>query len=201
MTVMKKCYSLKFSLFAFLLGAQFTPAGTITNIVFNTPNLGYQNDTIPSNGTSPIGFTNIGSLANPFLNNLDSSFAMSYGSYYAITPLGFGQHLGGGFVSFLLDGVTPFTQTVTFPAASPGGVIFATFSLPGGDSVQISTTGLSADRTRVVADGGGLVPDGFLDEFSLFVYRSGAVTGTPEPSSLGLAAAGLASLAVRLRRK
>ena len=101
-------------------------------------------------------------------------------------------NLGGGLVSFLLDGVTPFTQNVTFPAASPRGVTFATFSLPGGDSVQISTTGLSADRTQVVADGGGLVPDGTPDEFSLFVYRSGAVTGTPEPSSLGLAAVGLA---------
>lgn len=196
---MRKNVLLKLALVATSLTAQFAAAGTLTNISFVSNGGTFINDTIVGNGTSPLAFTATGATSNPFLNNSDSTISLSFGNYYAIAFLGFGQHLGSGTVSFRLDGTTNFSQNVTFPANSPGGVAFASFSLPGGDTVQISTTGLSADRIRIVADGGGLTTDGTLDAFYQFSYT--AASAVPEPSSIGLAIVGLAALALRRRHQ
>jgi MYXO-CTERM domain-containing protein len=138
-------------------------------------------------------------LAQPFLNAADSTLTLNYGSYYAIAFLGFGQHIGAGSISFLLNGVTPYSQDVTFPDPRFASPVFASFALPGGDEVEVSATGLSADRIRIVADGGGLFTDGTPDAFYLFNFTSGDQQ-TPEPATGVLVAGGLlAAWAVRRR--
>lgn len=176
-------------------------AATLTNLVFNSNAGSYQNDTI-INGASPLAFTLTGATTNPFLNASNSTVSLGYGAYFAIAPLGFGQHVGAGNISFLLDGSSSFTQAVTFPSVSPAGVVFATFNLPGGDQVQFQTTGITADRTRVSVDGSGLVPDGELDAFYLLTYSSGSAnSAVPEPSTIGISLLGLAAVAWRARQK
>ncbi|MFS8086517.1 MAG: hypothetical protein ACMG6H_12865 [Acidobacteriota bacterium] len=110
------------------------------------------------------------------MNASDSTITLGYGSYYAIAFRAFGSHIGAGTVSFLLNGVTPFSQNVTFPDPTAASGAFATFALPGGDSVTISATGLSADRIQIVADGGGLSPDGTLDAFYAFTFTGGSLS-------------------------
>lgn len=177
-------------------------AGTLTNITFES-NVFYQNDTV-QNGTSPIGFTLIGSTVNPFLNDSNSFISLDYGSYFAITSgAPFGRHLGAGVVSFRLDDTTNYTQNVTFPDNTSAGVLIASFSLPGGDAVELLTTGIFADRVRIGGDANGLGLDQVADPFFLFNYTSGAVAGSPvpEPSSLALGLCGLGALAWYRRRK
>jgi hypothetical protein len=165
-------------------------AGTLTNISFTSNGGTYITDTIVGNATSPLAFTAPTDLAQPFLNASDSSITLGYGSYYAIAFRSFGAHVGAGTVSFLLGGTTPYSQNVTFPDPTAASGVFATFALPGGDTVTISSTGLSADRIRVVADGGGLAPDDTSDAFYLFNYTRGAQP-VPTMSQWGLAALGI----------
>ena len=179
------------------LGSTNSIGATLTNLVFTSNGGDFTNDTIV-NGTSPLAFTGTTDLAQPFLNNSDSTISLGFGNYFAIGFLGFGQHLGTGSVSFNRNG-TPFSQAVTFPANSPAGVTFASFSLPGGESVTVSTTGLSADRIQVVADGGGLTPDGNPDAFYRFVYSS--TSSVPEPGTLAMAGLGFAALIAAVRRR
>ena len=124
-------------------------AGTLTNLSFISNGGNFANDTllvgITVTNTSPLAFTNTASLAEPFLNATDSTISLGYGTYYAVAFLTTGAHVGSGTISFLLDGVTPFSQTVTFPNPALASGNFASFALPGGDSVTISATGLSAD--------------------------------------------------------
>ena len=174
-------------------------AGTLTDLSFISNGGSYVNNTIVDGTTSPLAFIASGSTSNPFLNNPDSTIALGYGDYYAIAFLGFGQHVGAGTISFTLDGITPFSQNVTFPANSPGGVQFASFNLGNGDTVTVTTTGLSADRLSIIADAGGLQPDGTADAFYLFSYTQ--ASGVPEPGTFSLMAAGImAALAFRSPR-
>jgi hypothetical protein len=186
---------------ALLVGAALVPAsaGTISNIAFTSGNGGIINDTIVGNGTSPLAFTASTGTDQPFLNAPDSSITLSYGSYFAIAFAGDAEHIGPGTVSFLLDGVTPQNQVVTFPDPTLLSGVFADFALPGGDSVTISATGTLADRIQIQADGGGLVGDGAPDAFYLFNFTSGA-TQTPEPATGALMAGGWVTLwAIRRR--
>jgi PEP-CTERM motif len=173
-------------------------AETISAISF-TSNFGrYINDTIVGNSTSPLAFTANTDLAQPFLNAADSSITLGYGHYYAIAFIGFGGHLGAGTISFTLDGVGPYSQSVTFPDPISASAVFASFALPGGDAVTVSATGLSADRISIVPDGGGLTPDGAADAFYEFDFTQGS--SVPEPATGVLLVAGLAmALAVRRR--
>lgn len=113
-----------------------------------------------------MAFTATNDLAQPFLNAPDATIALPYGSYYAISFRSYGAHAGAGTVSFVVDEVTTYSQNVTFPDPTVASDEFAHFTLPGGDTVTISATGLAADRIRVVADGPGLFPDGTPDAFS-----------------------------------
>jgi hypothetical protein len=177
----------------------YATAGTITNLSFVSNGGAYINDTIV-NGTSPLAFTATGSTSNAFLNNADSTVSLGFGTYYAIAFLGFGQQLGAGTVSFLLNGTTSFSQSVIFPANSPGGVQFALFNLPGGDTAAFSTTGLSADRITIAGDGAGLVPDGTPDAFYQFSYTQ--ASAVPEPGTFYLMAmCGIVVVAVRVQRR
>ena len=161
-----------------ICGAGQVRAGTLTSISFTSNGGAYINDTIV-NGTSPLGFTATNDLAQPFLNAADSTVTLNYGTYYAISFLGFGAMTGPGTVSFLLDGVTTETQDVVFPDPALASGTFASFVLPNGDMVTISATGLAADRIQISADGGGLSGDGTPDAFYLFSYTRAADTVLP----------------------
>jgi hypothetical protein len=188
---------------AFILALCFTgqaaTAGVITNISFTSNGGSIANDTINGNFTSPLAFTLTGASSNPFLNNPDTTISLGFGDYYAIAFLGAAQHVGNGTVSFLLDGTTTVTQNITFPASTLAGNRFASFNLPGGDLVQISTTGISADRIRIVANAGGLQTDGAADAFYNFSYKAAA--SVPLPTSVGLMALGLAAFGFGRRGK
>ena len=187
-----------------LLCCALAPAGavTLTDISFRSNiNLSFANDTINNNGTSPLAFTANTGLNQPFLNASDSTLSLAYGNYYAIAFLGFGEHVGPGVISFRVDGGAPVSQAVNFPnPGSPSGV-FANFVLPGGDAVTVAATGLSADRIRIVADGGGLQPDGNdRDAFYAFNYTS-SVSAVPEPVTTLMFASGLAVLGLTSKRR
>jgi hypothetical protein len=174
-------------------------AATLTNISFVSNGGSFVNDTIVGNGTSPLAFTATTSLNQPFLNAADSSISLGYGTYYAISFLGFGQHSGVGGVSFVLDGSITFSSLVTFPDPAVVSAPFATFNLLGGDTLTISATGLSADRIRIVADGGGLFQDQVRDAFYLFTYAPGQASVIPVPAAGWLLASGLALMGLGRR--
>ena len=182
----------------FLVGMMVSPswAGLLTNLSFVSNGGSFVNNTIVDGTTSPLAFTATTNLAQPFLNAANSTVSLSYGSYYAISFLGFGAHVGAGTVSFLLDGTTPFSQAVTFPNPAAASGNFATFALPGGDSVTISATGLAEDRIRIVADGGGLFPDQTNDAFYQFNYTAGS-SAVPEPATAVLFGFGAVILVLR----
>lgn len=185
-----------------LLCCALAPAGavTLTDISFTSNGGAFINDTIV-NGTSPLAFTATTNLSQPFLNAADSTLSLGYGNYYAIAFLGFGQHQGPGIISFRVDGgAVPVAQSVTFPDPSMSSGVFANFALPGGDSVTVAATGLSADRIRIVADGGGLQADGTADAFYAFNYTSG-VSAVPEPVTTMMFASGLAVLGLLSKRR
>jgi len=144
-------------------------AGAISDIAWTSNNGSYINDTIVNGSTSPLAFTTTSDLAQPFLNASDSTVTLSYGSYYAISFRDFGAHVGVGTVSFVLDGVV-YSKNVVFPNPTTVSGVFANFALPGGDTVTVSATGLSADRIRIAADGPGLAGDGTPDAFYQFNY-------------------------------
>jgi hypothetical protein len=169
-------------------------AGTLTRITWASHNGTYINDTIVNGTTSPLAFTATNNLAQSFLNAADSTISLTYGSYYAISFRTYGSHTGAGTVSFVLDGVTTYSQDVTFPDPTVASDVFASFTLPGGDTVTISGTGLAADRIRVVADGAGLIADGTPDAFYLFNYTWAADVAAPK-MTIAPAAAGLATIA------
>ena len=177
------------------------PAATINNIRFYASDFGYINDTIV-NGTSPLAFTNKADLKQPFLNAIDSTITLNYGSYYAIGFLGVKQLQGAGTISFLLNNTTPYSANVLFPDPLAAGPIFAAFSFPGGDLVTVAPTGLLADRIRISGDGSGLHTDGSLDAFYAFNFTSGTASSTPEPATFAMFGTGVAAiLAVRRRTK
>jgi hypothetical protein len=191
-----------FTLSTLVLSLSTLPASaaTITDISFTSNGGAYINDTTADGSTSPLAFTATTDLAQPFLNAADSTITLDYGSYYAISFLGFGEMAGPGTVSFLLNGVTPETVDVTFPDPAVASPVFASFTLPGNDSVEISATGLSADRIAISPDGSGLTPDGSPDAFYLFNFTSGSASSAPEPATLAMFGTG-AALLIGLRRR
>ena len=179
-------------------------AAVLTNLSFTSNGGSFINDTIV-NGTSPLAFTANTGANQPFLNASDSTLSLSYGSYYALAFAGFGAHVGEGQVAFLADGVS-FSQNVVFPDPSVPGVLFDSVVLPNGDSINISTAGILADRITIAADGGGLQPGGTRDGFYSFNYTRAAGDPTPgqvpEPATLSLVGAAIFSMvALRRRRK
>ncbi len=175
-------------------------AGTISGISFTSNGGSFINNTIVD-GTSPLAFTANTGLAQPFLNSADSTITLGYGSYYAIAFLGFGEHIGAGTISFTLDGVGLFSQSVTFPNPASASAVFASFALPGGDAVTVSATGLSADRISIAADGSGLLAGGGPDAFYQFAFTQRQGSSVPEPATGVLLVGGFATmLAVRRRR-
>lgn len=183
---------------ATLLGLGLAPAyaGTLTDISFKSNGLSFINDTIVEGATSPLAFTADSGLNQPFLNAPNSTISLGYGSYYAIAFLGFGSHVGAGQVSFRVDGGSLITQAVTFPNPGSASSAFASFALPGGDTVTIAATGLSNDRIRIVADGAGLQTDGVADAYYAFNYAS----AVPEGGTASMLVGGLAVMGLLLQR-
>ncbi len=182
------------------MAVSILPTGVITEALFSPNGGAFIDDTIVDGTTSPLGFTNTGGTANAFLNNADSTITgLAYGSYYAIAFLGFGQHIGAGTFSVRENGVL-FSTSVTFPSILTCCTQFASLTLAGGDSVTLATTGLSADRIRIVADGAGLNPDGTADAFYQFTFTQGGAV--PEPGSAMLLAIGVSAIGfARFRRR
>lgn len=172
-------------------------AATLTDISFRSNGLSYNNNTVVD-GTSPLAFTATTDLNQSFLNAPDSTISLGYGSYYAIAFLGFGEHVGEGNISFVADG-TPYSKNVTFPNPASASSVFASFALAGGDTVTIATTGLSADRIRIVGDGGGLQGDSTPDAFYSFKYAN--ASAVPEPASGAMLTGGLAMMGLLLNRR
>lgn len=158
-----------------LMGISAAGGATLKDISFVSNGSQFINDTIV-NSTSPLVFTLTSGLDQPFLNAADSTIILGYGTFYAISFLGFGAHVGEGTVSFRVDDGPLIFQNVVFPNPASSGVVFANIPLSGGESVVISTTGLSADRIRIVANGDGMTTDGTPDAFYLFTYSP-----VPEP--------------------
>jgi hypothetical protein len=183
------------------LSALPAAADTISDISFMSNGGSFINDTI-INGTSPLGVTATTDLAQPFLNSPDdSNVNLGFGSYYLIAFSGQFQMIGPGTVSFMLSGVTdPFTQEVTFPDPTLPSAAFASFALPGNESLTIAATGLSADRIAVVADAGGLSPDGAPDAYYLLTFSNVPLSAAPEPATLALFGAGLGIICALRRR-
>ncbi len=157
------------------VSSSFDLNNTITNISFTSNNGNFINDTVVAKvgiypSTSPLAFTATADLNQPFLNALDSTITLNYGSYYAIAFRSYGAHVGPGTVSFLLNGVTSFSQDVIFPDPSAASSNFASFELPNGDRLTISATGFSADRIKIGTDGDGLSQDGAPDAYYLFTF-------------------------------
>jgi hypothetical protein len=171
-----------------LTAAHPTCAGTLSQLAFTSNGGAYINDTVLNANTSPLAFTRIDNLNQPFLNAADSTVSLDYGNYFAIAFRGFGAHLGPGTISFLLDGTTEYSLSVTFPDPTIASGPIAVFDLPGGDTVTISATGLAEDRIQIIADGGGLSGDGIPDAFYAFNYSARQPTLTITPASSGLAA-------------
>lgn len=186
-----------------LCGALTTAsAGTLTDISFKSNGLSYINNTLVGDGTSPLAFTAATGLDAPFLNASDSTISLGYGTYYAIAFLGFGQHIGAGQISFFSATESlSYSLNVTFPDPASASGVFATFNLAGGDTVTIAATGLKNDRISIIADGGGLTPDGTPDAFYTFKYTNASVSAVPEPASGAMLAGGLAMVGFMLQRR
>lgn len=167
-------------------------AATLTDLSFTSNSGGFINNTIVD-GTSPLGITLPG-LGQSFLNNEDSTISLPFGAYYAYSFAGFGQHVGSGTISGRFDGA-PFSGAVTFPSDLVAVANFFTFTFVSGDTLKVGTTGLSADRIRIVADGGGLVPDGTTDAIYSFNF-----TTVPEPTSITLIGIGMIGALARRSR-
>jgi hypothetical protein len=96
-------------------------AGTLTRITWTSHNGAYINDTIVDSTTSPLAFTATNNLSMPFLNAADSTIALSYGTYYAISFRSYGAHTGAGTVSFVVDDGTTYSQNGAVGGSYSGG--------------------------------------------------------------------------------
>ncbi len=172
-------------------------AGTLTDLAFISNGGSYINNTIVDGTTSPLAFTQP-SLGAAFLNAADSTVALGFGAYFAYAFAGFGQHAGSGSLSGKRDGVS-FSTAVAFPSDLSLTGTFLTYTFGDGETISLGTTGLIADRIRIVADGNGLVPDGATDAIYRFNYAS--ATPVPEPSTVALLLAGLGLVTLMKRRR
>lgn len=166
----------------------------LTNIEFISNGGAFINNTIAEWFSSPLAFTSP-SLGEPFLNNADSSITLGYGDYFAYAFAGYGQHVGVGTISGLKGGVS-FSVAANFPADLGSAATFFSHTFADGDTLTVGTTGLSADRVRIFADGGGLLPDGVGDAVYSFSFAP-----IPEPVPAAMLLAGLAVLGLIRRRR
>jgi hypothetical protein len=173
--------------------AAMATAGTLTELAFTSNGGSFINNTIPD-FASPLGIT-ANALGAPFLNAADSTVSLGFGTYLAYAFQGFGQHTGSGTISGRRDGV-PFSVAASFPADLSVAATFFSFSFGDGETITVSTTGLQADRIRIVADAGGLAPDGVNDGVYRLVYAP-----IPEAGTLAMMLGGLGVVTALARRR
>ncbi|HVK41736.1 MAG TPA: PEPxxWA-CTERM sorting domain-containing protein [Phenylobacterium sp.] len=167
-------------------------------------------DTVSGTGCSPLGVTQAGGLANPFLNDLNSKeISLVPGSYYL-----FGNPFAG--TNFMTEGsaISAFIRVSTggasvgdsyllmgnstVPDLSVAGTTLFDFSQYG---IKITTTGVTgADRMSFGYPPGAFAPDGAADfVLRLDYFVPGAAV--PEPATWAMMVSGFALAGYGLRRK
>lgn len=197
------------ALAAGLLTAQ--PAAAAVTIVsinlFHGDSTGNCEDTIPGSGCSPLGVTQAGGVANPFLNNLATkAINLGTGSYFIFgnpyAPTNFMVE-GSAITMFMVfqDDASGAYGTLKIgnavvPDLSSAGTTLFSFKDYG---VTVSTTGITdADRMSF-----GYPPEAFkADGASDFVLRLDyGVSAVPEPATWAMMIAGLGLVGASLRRR
>jgi len=185
----------------------FQPAMAATTIVslniFHQDSQGICADTNATAFCSPIGVTQAGSLANPFLNNLSNKTVnLAEGSYYlfANPDAGTNYMTQGNTVTLFLQLSTNvlLVKNAIVPDLSVAGTTIFSDSF---NNISITTTGITnADRMGFGGPAVAFAGDGRPD-YALLLRYGVVAPAVPEPSTWAMMLGGVALTGYALRRR